>query len=68
MLPRLSAEESMQMANRIAVGMGALAKEDRSRMLSLWERTAHGDARQVAKANPATLRGIGIGVRRKAKR
>jgi hypothetical protein len=63
MLPRLTAEESMQMANRMAVGTGHLRREDREAIVRQWTRTADaGQPRAVEKATPAALTRMGIQV------
>jgi hypothetical protein len=65
MLPRLTAEESMLTRERLAVGTGALRKDDAQRIVKDWERQAHGGRRpkvKAAKANPEDLAAMGIAV------
>lgn len=66
-LPRLQAEESMQWAERFAVGGGRLRKGSAGRIMSRWERTA--DNRrpairpQSAGAHKAQMASVGIAVK-----
>lgn len=67
MLPRLSAEESIAQATRVAVGTGSLKDDDRRRVTRAWERAAEGDRRPPAqKATAQQLAAIGIAVKQVA--
>jgi hypothetical protein len=67
-LPRLSAEESLLFANRIAVGTGSLNKGEGRRIASGWQRIA-GEHRAVVRSKgpgeyAAHMAALGIGVKR----
>lgn len=70
MLPRLTAEESLQAAERTAMGSGALKKSAYQSVHRRWVRAAaHGMTRPVrprGAVDPAALAAMGIGVRREA--
>ncbi len=64
MLPRLQAEEAMQMATVIAMGGGNLKKGQSRRIMADWQRTANrGRVRRVQTAAEVRtlLTGIGVG-------
>jgi len=64
MLPRLEAEESVAMANRIGMGTGSLTEEDQKALSREWAaRTAQPDA-PASTPNPAPLAQMGFAVRR----
>lgn len=66
-LPRISAEESLQAAERVAVGSGTLKKGVGPRIASGWQRQA--DQRRVVirpksrEMYQAQMAGLGIGVK-----
>lgn len=67
-LPRLSAEESLMAAQRIAVGTGSLQKGDGRRIAEGWQRMA-AQHRPVVRPTDeamyaAQMAGLGIGVRK----
>lgn len=62
MLPRLTAEESLSMADRIAVGTGSLKREAANRLINAWQRAAQGQEKKAAqRATPNALIAMGIG-------
>ena len=63
MLPRLQAEEAMQMATVIAMGGGKLKKGQSRRIMAAWQRTANRHVKRVQTAEEvrAMLTGIGVG-------
>lgn len=65
MLPRIQAEESLQMARRVAVGSGTLTAEDAKAAQSDWLRTCEPVRRPKVrhKATPADLAAMGISYR-----
>lgn len=70
-LPRLSAEESLLAAQRVAVGSGSLKKGEGRRVAAGWERTA-GQARPVLRPKgraeyEAHMAAAGIAVKRQGK-
>lgn len=67
-LPRLSAEESLLSANRIAVGTGSLKKGEGRRVVAGWSRQVD-DRRSVVRPKgpseyAAHMAAMGIGVKR----
>lgn len=62
MLPRLQAEERLNAINDRAVASGAAKKHDARQMIQRLEKAARPRRGKAAKANPATLAGMGIGV------
>lgn len=67
-LPRLSAEESLTDATRIAVGSGSLKKGEGHRIQQGWHRVAQQAAPVVRSKGPgeyaAHMAGLGIGVKK----
>jgi hypothetical protein len=67
-LPRITAEESLQAAERVAVGSGSLKKGVGSRIASGWQRQA--DQKRIAIRSTsremyhAQMAGLGIGVKK----
>ncbi|MEE8466652.1 MAG: hypothetical protein V3S68_09260 [Dehalococcoidia bacterium] len=63
MLPRLQAEEAMQMSTIIAMGGGKLKKGQSRRIMAAWQRTAHRHIKRVQTAEEVRtmLTGIGVG-------
>lgn len=72
MLPQLQAEESLLMAERLAVGTGAMEKGERRRLMRSWRRAAQAapalSARTFLASPPEALAAMGIGVRRVPRR
>jgi hypothetical protein len=63
MLPRLQAEEQLQMIGVVAAGTGSFKPADHKRYVRELERTAEGGRRQrAARATAASLAAIGIQV------
>jgi hypothetical protein len=67
-LPRLSAEESLLAANRIAVGTGSLRKGEGRRIAAGWQRAMGQRVPSVRPKGPgeyaAHMAGLGIGIKR----
>jgi len=67
-LPRLSAEESLLAANRIAVGSGTLKKGEGRRIASSWQRLVGEQRVTVRSTGPAEyaahMAALGIGVKK----
>jgi hypothetical protein len=64
-IPRLRAQESLVVAQRIAVGTGSMKKGAAGPILRQWKRDATGGqprTRERKPANPATLAAMGIRV------
>lgn len=65
MLPRLDADEALARANSTGVGAGLKPGDWVTDQIAEWERTANGGRRPrraAAKASPAALQSIGIGL------
>jgi hypothetical protein len=65
MLPRLRAEESMLMAERLAVGTGHARADKRRKIVRRWQRDLEGPLvrRRAPRPDVKTLQQMGIGVR-----
>lgn len=67
-LPRLTGEESLQFAERIAVGTGSLKKGEGRRIASGWQRMAEQHRPVVRPKDEAMYRaqmaGMGIGIKK----
>jgi hypothetical protein len=67
-LPRLSAEESLLAATRVAVGSGSLKKGEGQRIQHQWSKAAEQGAPVVRSTGPAQyaahMAGLGIGVKK----
>jgi hypothetical protein len=70
-LPRLTAEESLMAANRVAVGSGSLKKGVGQRIAQGWQRSAGQGAPAIRPKGPAEyaahMASLGIGVKRQRK-
>lgn len=70
-LPRLSAEESLMAANRVAVGSGSLKKGVGQRIAQGWQRAAGRSAPALRPKGPAEyaahMAALGIGVKKERK-
>lgn len=69
MMPRLEAEESLLVAQRVALGSGSYKKDDARRLTHRWTNQARGPriSESAAAVNPRELAGMGIGFRRRPK-
>ena len=69
LMPMLRAEETIRLAEAIAVGAGRLKSETARSITRRWEREASGGQQPPAiKATPADLQAMGIVVKRVKKR
>ena len=62
MLPRLRAEEAMQMSTIITMGGGHLKKGQYQRIMASWQRAANQHVRRVQTAEEVRTLLTGIGV------
>jgi hypothetical protein len=62
MIPRLTAEESLLAAERIAVGVGRLPRHDARALVSRWQRAARAGRERAQPITPVLLAASGIRV------
>jgi hypothetical protein len=65
MYTRLTAEESLLMRERVAIGTGAYGADDARRIVNRWQQQMAGESAArpvIAKATPADLAALGIEV------
>jgi len=62
MMPRLLAEESLRMADRVAVGTGSLKRGSAAKIINRWRREAQATAR-AKPISPDRLAVMGVGIR-----